>query len=123
MSTSPKNNQRIESTGDVEKEVKKSYTQLLLEHLDEECEDFSTKQQKVFTLIKGYIQTFSNVRREQMEKEREDKDPHLLSWGMYSGRRLDDLAEFDPKYIKWLNKNRQYLTQPQKTILTELILK
>jgi hypothetical protein len=32
-------------------------------------------------------------------------DPHVVDFGHYSGRRIEDLAETDPAYLYWLARH------------------
>lgn len=48
------------------------------------------------------------------------KDPNVIGFGKYKGKRVDDVFKSDPGYIKWLDKS-EYISKDQHEIIRKLL--
>ena len=92
-------------------EKKPSYNQRLIQHLEEK-----KVSKKTIDLIKSFA--LEETTRREAEKE---ATKNIMSWGKYRDKLIDDVYKIDPTYFKWCLKNSQYLSDPQKELMTNLI--
>ena len=89
----------------------KSYTQRLKEFLEEK---------KVSKKTLDFISEFALEESERREQEKE-ATKHVMTWGKYKNKNIEEVYKLDATYIKWALKNSQYLTEPQKELMNSLI--
>jgi hypothetical protein len=96
---------------EINQEKKPSYNQRLIQHLEDK-----KVSKKTIDLIKSFA--FEETTRREAEKE---ATKNIMSWGKYKSRNIEDVYKLDPTYIKWCLKNSQYLSDPQKELMTNLL--
>lgn len=95
-----------------------SYTDRMISHLCKILEDDCDLQQMI-----EQIRIFSKkVAKERKEKEEAKSGPleHLL-FGKYKGKKIEDVAKFDIKYLMWLR--RQSFIRPNLKEALDKVLK
>ena len=104
MTETQKNQQEIQ-------EKPPSYNQRLIQHLES-----NKVSKKTIDLIKSFA--LEETTRREAEKE---ATKNIMSWGKYRDKQIDEVYKLDPTYIKWCLKNSQYLSDPQKELMTNLL--
>ena len=89
----------------------KSYTQRLMEHLEE-----NKVSKKTLSLIKE----FSSAESLKIQEKRES-NKGIMNFGKYKGKRLEEVFKLDKQYVEWLNKNNNYLNSDNKEIVAQLL--
>ena len=89
----------------------KSYTQRLMEHLEE-----NKVSKKTLSLIKE----FSSAESLKIQEQRES-NKGIMNFGKYKGKRLEEVFKLDKQYVEWLNKNNQYFNSDNKEIVAQLL--
>ena len=94
-----------------QQEKKPSYTQQLKQHLED-----NKVPKKYIDMIALFALDYST----KMEAEKKANEG-IINFGKYRGKRFEDIYILDPVYIKWLQKNNKYLSDPNKSIVEELL--
>ena len=93
-------------------EVKKqSYTEQLKNFLEgKKC------PQKYLDLISDFSLEYGEKRKQEQEASK-----GIMNFGKYKNKKLEEIYKLDKTYIKWLQKNNQFLNQSNKEIVEELL--
>jgi len=91
-------------------DVKKSYTTLLIESLEENIKDIDNK-------IIEHIKKFSKDYAEKMKKQKD-----IIKFGKYKGRKIKDIVSWDPKYCEFLLK-QSYVSSDVKDEINKYLNK
>lgn len=90
-----------------------SYTDQLLEKLA------AGLTQTEYLKASRIIEEFKAEKKATYEKEEKEKDRSILWYGKYKGKSIEDVKQFDIKYLEWISRQTFIQKSPQHL---ELIL-
>lgn len=58
--------------------------------------------------IKQCVNDFRGEQAEKFKKEKEDRPADIIPFGKYKGKKVDEVAKFDKKYLQWVYKQEWF---------------
>jgi hypothetical protein len=89
---------------------KESYTQKLIRRL----QLVGTPESTINSIRDFALEIYDERQKEQAETAGTAK------FGKYKGKKYEDIAKIDTRYITWMNKSNQYLSEIDKAIVADL---
>ena len=89
----------------------KSYTSRMIDFLTE-----NKVNKKTIDLIKQFASDEAEKRNEEKEATK-----GVINFGKFRGKQLSKIYEIEPTYIKWLDRNNQFLSEQNREIVKELL--
>lgn len=89
----------------------KSYTSRLKEYLEQnKCP-------------KKYLDLISQFAADEAERKKGENEATrgVMTFGKFKGKQLSKIYEIEPTYIKWLDRNSQFLSEQNREIIKELL--